>query len=171
MTTWMLRGLLFTAGMVLVRLVQGALINTYENRASTISLSLVAVFAIVAFVWGLLDGRSDAKDQWDPDRRRDLAMRWLLAGLFAGVVSGLITWVISLFYTNVYAEGLFSEITTFAAFTALLTFIPAVMAVSIGRWSIDRGRPDQPRRRADGTRQDADVFEAVRDDETAARAE
>ncbi len=171
MTTWMLRGLLFTAGMVVVRLVQGALINTYENKASTISVSLVAVFGVVAFLWGLFDGRSDAKAQSDPDRRRDLAMRWLLAGLFAGVVSGVIIWIVSLFYKNVYADGLLNEITTFAAFTALMVFLPAVTAVAIGRWSVDRGQPDQPRRRADGTREDADVFEAVRDNETPAPAE
>ena len=95
MTSWMLRGLVFAGGMVLVRLVQGALINTYENKASMISLTLVALFGIAPIVWGFLDGRSDAKDNWDPDRRRDLAMRWLNAGPFAGVVSGAVAWIIS----------------------------------------------------------------------------
>ncbi|MFN8088173.1 MAG: B-4DMT family transporter [Mycobacterium sp.] len=172
MTSWMLRGLVFAGGMVLVRLVQGALINTYENKASMISLTLVALFGIAPIVWGFLDGRSDAKDNWDPDRRRDLAMRWLNAGLFAGVVSGAVAWIISLFYENIYADDLLNELTTFAAFTALLVFIPAVIAVAIGRLSIDRGRPEMPRRRVtDEGAEDIDVFEAARDNGATAAAE
>ena len=49
---------------------------------------LIVVFAIVVFVWGMADGRADARANPDPDRRGDLAMTWLLAGLFAGIVSG-----------------------------------------------------------------------------------
>lgn len=172
MTSWMLRGLVFAGGMVLVRLVQGALINTYENKASMISLTLVALFGIAPIVWGFLDGRSDARDNWDPDRRRDLAMCWLNAGLFAGVVSGAVAWIISLFYENIYADDLLNELTTFAAFTALLVFIPAVIAVAIGRLSIDRGRPEMPRRRVtDEGAEDIDVFEAARDNGATAAAE
>ena len=163
MTTWLLRGLAFAAGMVIVRLVQGTLINIYETKAGLISISLVVLFAVVAFVWGLLDGRADANDNPDPDRRRDLAMTWLLAGLIAGVLSGLITWIVSLLYKNVYAEGLISELTTFAAFTALVVFIPAIAAAAIGRFLVDRKRPPQERRREDGS--SSDVFDAAREDD------
>ena len=163
MHTWLLRGLAFAAGMVVVRLVQGTLINIYETKAGLISISLVVLFAIASFIWGLLDGRADANANPDPDRRGDLAMTWLLAGLIAGVLSGLIVWLVSLFYKNVYAEGLISEVTTFAAFTALVVFIPAIAAVAIGRFLVDRKRPPQERRREDGTQ--ADVFDAVREDD------
>ncbi|BBX07517.1 B-4DMT family transporter [Mycolicibacterium aichiense] len=158
MTTWLLRGLAFAAGMVIVRIVQGTLINIYETKAGLISVVLVVVFGIAAFLWGLIDGRGDANDNPDPDRRRDLAMTWLLAGLVAGIVSGLITWVVSLFYKNVYAEGLISELTTYAAFTALMVFVPAIAAVAIGRFLVDRKRPDEPRRRYGEAH---DVFDAV----------
>jgi hypothetical protein len=164
MTTWMLRGLVFAAGMVIVRLVQGTLIDSFETKAGTISFALVVLFWICSFTWGFIDGRSDAKDNWDPDRRRDLAMTWLLAGLIAGVVSGAVTWIISLVYPMVYVEGLISELTTFAAFTALAVFIPAVIAVAIGRFLIDRKRGEMPRRREDGT--GTDVFDSVREEET-----
>ena len=163
MTTWLLRGLAFAAGMVIVRLVQGTLINIYETKAGLISIVLVVLFGIAAFLWGLLDGRADANAQPDPDRRRDLAMTWLLAGLVAGIVSGLVTWLISLFYKNVYAEGLISEVTTFAAFTALMVFVPAIAAVALGRFLVDRKRPPQARRREDGS--EATVFDAVRDED------
>ncbi|MCI4676146.1 B-4DMT family transporter [Candidatus Mycolicibacterium alkanivorans] len=162
MSTRLLRGLAFAAGMVIVRLVQGTLINQYPTKAGMISLVLVVLFGIAAFVWGLLDGRADANANPDPDRRRDLAMRWLLAGLVAGVVAGAVAWAISLFYQNVYVEGLISEVTTFAAFTALVVFTPAIAAVAIGRWMVDRGRPDEPRRRFGEAR---DVFDAAQEDD------
>lgn len=163
MTTWLLRGLAFAAGMVIVRLVQGTLINIYETKAGLISIVLVVLFGIASFLWGLIDGRADANAQPDPDRRRDLAMTWLLAGLVAGIVSGLVTWIISLFYKNVYAEGLISEVTTFAAFTALMVFVPAIAAVAIGRFLVDRKRPPMERRREDGST--GDVFDAAREDD------
>jgi MFS family permease len=162
MNSWLLRGLAFAAGMVIVRLVQGTLINQYATKAGLISIVLVALFAILAFVWGFIDGRSDADANPDPDRRRDLAMTWLLAGLVAGVVSGFVAWLISLFYKNVYVEGLISEVTTFAAFTALVVFIPGIAAVAVGRWLVDRSRPDEPRRRFGEA---ADVFDAASEDD------
>lgn len=164
MTTWLPRGLVFAAGMVLLRLVQGTLINTYPTNAGMISLALVVLFGLAAFVWALLDGISDARSNPDPDRRRDLAMRWLLTGLIAGVLSGIVVWVISLFYRNVYVEGVVLELSVFAAFTALLVFLPATLAVAVGRRLVDRTRPPQERRRVtDGV--ESDVFDAVYDDE------
>lgn len=170
MSKWLVRGLVFTALMVVVRLVQGALINAFETKALIISIVLLAVFAIVVAVWGFFDGRADARANPDPDRRNDLAMTWLLAGLFAGVVSGAVTWLISVFYSALYTGGLINEVTTFAAFTALLIFLPAIILVAIGRWSVDRKAPPFSRKgmSSDEDRADTDVFAAVRDDSSAA---
>ena len=165
MSKWLLRGLVFAALMVIIRLLQGALINLMESQALLISVILVAVFAIAAFLWGLIDGRGDAQANPDPDRRADLAMAWLLGGLFAGIVSGFVAWFISLFYENLYAEGLLNEVTTFAAFTALLMFVFAIGGVALGRALVDRNAPPVQRHTVDGDRADTDVFEAVRDDE------
>ena len=170
MSKWLVRGLVFAALMVIVRLVQGALINAFETKALIISIVLLTVFAIAVAVWGLFDGRADAGANPDPDRRNDLAMTWLLAGLFAGVVSGAISWLISVFYKALYTGGLINELTTFAAFTALLTFIPAIIFVAIGRWLVDRKTPPFSRKGTayDGDRADTDVFAAVRGDSSAA---
>jgi hypothetical protein len=167
MSKWLVRGLVFAALMVVVRLVQGALINQFETKALMISVSLLAVFAVVVFVWGLVDGRADARATPDPDRREDLAMTWLVAGLIAGLVSGVVCWVISLVYKALYVGGLVNEVTTFAAFTALLVFLPAIVAVAIGRWLIDRNAPEFGRKANayHDERADTDVFAAVRDDE------
>jgi hypothetical protein len=157
----------FAALMVIVRLLQGAMINAWETKAGLISIVLVVLFAIAVFIWGLSDGRADARANPDPDRRGDLAMTWLLAGLFAGVVSGAVAWLISLFYKSLYVEALLNEITTFAAFTALVVFLFAIAGVSLGRWLVDRNAPEMKRRGTEATdddRADTDVFAAVRHD-------
>jgi MFS family permease len=163
MSKWLLRGLVFAALMVVVRLLQGAMINAWETKAGLISIVLVVLFAVVVFIWGIVDGRSDARANPDPDRRQDLAMTWLLAGLFAGVVSGLVAWFIGLFYDNLYIEALVNEVTTFAAFTALLTFLAAIAGIAIGHWFVDRKAPETPHlHHADEDRADTDVFAAAR---------
>ena len=167
MSKWLLRGLVFAALMVIVRLVQGTLINAFETKAGLISLVLVVLFAIAVLIWGIRDGQSDARANPDPDRRADLSMTWLLAGLFAGVVSGAVAWFISLFYKSLYVEALLNELTTFAAFTALLVFLFAIGGVALGHWLVDRRAPDLPRKATvdDGDeRADTDVFAAVRHD-------
>jgi MFS family permease len=163
MSKWLLRGLVFAALMVIVRLLQGAMINASETRAGLISVVLVSAFAIVVFICGLADGRRDARANPDPDRRADLAMAWLLAGLFAGVVSGAMAWFISLFYNDLYVEALLNEVTTFAAFTALLVFLFAIAGVALGRWLVDRKADQMPHlHHADDDRAGTDVFAAVR---------
>jgi hypothetical protein len=172
MSKWLVRGLVFAALMVVVRLVQGALINAFETKALIISIVLLVIYAIAVAIWGFFDGRADASANPDPDRRNDLAMTWLLAGLFAGVVSGAVTWLISVFYKALYTGGLINEVTTFAAFTALLIFLPAIIFVAIGRWAVDRKAPPFSRKGThyDEDRADTDVFEAVRDDGSTAPA-
>lgn len=171
MTNWMLRGLVYAAAMVVVRLFQGALINAWQTQAALFSVVLLLLFVIGVAAWGVLDGRGDAIANPDPDRRRDLAMTWLLAGLVAGVLSGAVSWIIALFYKGLYTGGLINEVTTFAAFTALCVFLPGIVGVTIGRWRVDRQYEKEPEKRhglADkqGRDSDTDVFSAVRGDDT-----
>jgi hypothetical protein len=169
----MKRGLVFAAAMIVLRLIQSALINAFQTQAGLISVVLLAVFIIVAAVWGVLDGRADATANPDPDRREDLAMTWLLGGLLAGVVSGAVSWIISLFYSGLYTGGVVNEVTTFAAFTALIIFLPGIVGVAVGRWRVDRQLEKVPVRHhglaAGPERADGDVFAAVRDDESPTR--
>ena len=160
----MLRGLVYAAAMVVVRLFQGALINAWQTQAGLFSVVLLLLFIIGVAVWGVFDGRADAIANPDPDRRRDLAMTWLLAGLVAGVLSGAVSWLIALVYKGLYTGGLINELTTFAAFTALCVFLPGIIGVTIGRWRVDRNPP--PRRPGtEDERADTDVFSAVRGDD------
>ena len=166
----MLRGLGLAAVMVVVRLFQGALINAWQEWAAWISVVLLLLFIVCAAVWGVIDGRADANANRDPDRRQDLAMTWLLAGLIAGVVSGAVCWLIALVYKGIYTGGLLNEVTTFAAFTALVVFLSGIVGVTIGRWRVDRQFEKTPEKHhglgvkeRDG---DTDVFSAVRGDDT-----
>lgn len=162
----MLRGLVYAAAMVVVRLFQGALINAWQTQAMLFSVSLLLLFIIGVVVWGVLDGRADARANPDPDRRRDLAMTWLLTGLVAGVVSGLVSWLIAIVYKGLYTGGLMNELTTFAAFTALCVFVPGIIGVTVGRWRVDRNPPPRRQDGADDDRADTDVFSAVRADDS-----
>jgi MFS family permease len=166
MRSWLLRGLVFAFLMVVLRLIQGAMINAWETQAGLISVFLVVVYFIAVVVWGYLDGRSDARAQPDPDRRSDLAMTWLIAGLIAGILSGAVCWFISLFYKGLYVGGLVNELTTFAAFTALLVFVGAVIGFGVGRFLTDRqyNKEGAPPRQTGEENVDTDVFEAVRED-------
>jgi hypothetical protein len=169
MSHWMLRGLVFGAAMVVVRLIQGTLIDVWQTHAALISIALLILFLAGVVAWGVLDGRADAAANPDPDRRADLAMTWLLAGLVAGGVSGAVTWLVSLFYKSLYVGGLINELTTFAAFTALLVFLGGITGASVGRYLIDRAGAYTPHHGHVGDeRVDTDVFAAVRSDEAAA---
>jgi hypothetical protein len=164
----MLRGLVFGALMVVVRLIQGTIINAWPTQAELVSLVLLTLFIVGVVVWGLLDGRADAVANPDPDRRQDLAMTWLLAGLVAGVLSGAVSWLIALVYKGLYTGGLINELTTFAAFTALVVFLPGITGVAVGRWRVDRNPPARREGGPEEERADTDVFAAVRADDAAA---
>jgi hypothetical protein len=169
MTNWMLRGLVFGGAMVVVRLFQGSLIDVWQTQAGLISIVLLLLFLAGVVVWGVIDGRGDAAANPDPDRRADLAMTWLLAGLVAGVVSGAVTWLIGVFYKALYIGGLINELTVFAAFTALLVFLGGISGVTLGRFLIDRAGAYTPQRGGgEEDRADTDVFAAVRSNEAAA---
>lgn len=180
---WVLRGLAFTAAMLVLRMVQGVLINTTRLDPMLINLTLLALFVAAVALWAYLDGRADAKAMPDPDRRADLAMTWLLAGVVAGALSGGLAWLIALVEPAIYTGGLINELTTFASFTALTVFVPAVAAFTLGRWQIDRsGVHELPRHHGlaaagEGSTNpdnpdnpDTDVFAAVSADAAAAGA-
>jgi hypothetical protein len=165
MRSWLLRGLVFAFLMTVLRIIQGPLVNSMTTQYILINVVLVLIYAALPLIWGYIDGRSDANAQPDPDRRSDLAMTWLIAGIVAGVLSGAVCSVIKLFYENIYVENFMNELTVFAAFTALLTFLMAMIGVAVGRRLVDRRYAKEEaqgeRRRGDEDGPDTDVFAAV----------
>src|SRR5690606_32203708 len=70
-----------------------------------------------------------------PDEGDDLTMRWLAAGAVTGLVGGVLTWLVdAITPIPVGVTSLFFEITSGAAFTVLLVFLPAMAAVTLGRF-------------------------------------
>src|SRR5215211_1560506 len=171
MKSWLLRGLVFALVMVVVRLILGPMLNTWETQAMPIGIFLVLIYAVVPLAWGFVDGRADANAEPEPDRRSDLAMTWLVAGLVAGVLSALACWLISIFYEGLYFAGMLYELTTFTAFTALLTFVPAIIGVTVGRWLVDRRAAKEPSRGSpSNVETPTDVFAAVGSERTESEA-
>jgi hypothetical protein len=79
-----------------------------------------------------------------------------------------VSWLIAQFYSAIYTGGLINEVTTFAAFTALIVFLPGIMGVALGRWRVDHNAPPITERSGAGQERgaDTDVFSAVRADES-----
>ncbi|HEU0189872.1 MAG TPA: B-4DMT family transporter [Mycobacterium sp.] len=138
MNKWLVRGLAFTALMYGVRLAQSVLMNLMPTHADVITVAVLLLGAPWALLWGWADGHADAKAHPDPDRRDDLAMIWLIAGVIAGALSGVLSVITALIYKGFYAGGLLEELSTFAAFTALIVFVPAMVGVALGRKLLDR---------------------------------
>ncbi|WP_405136560.1 B-4DMT family transporter [Nocardia sp. NBC_01388] len=103
---------------------------------------LVALAAVVALavVWGAFDGRrSGAGNEHQPD---DLTLFWLAAAALAAVTSGVLCWLIGQMPGTHSADGpLMFELTIGAAWILLVTFVPAIFGMALGRYLADRRRP------------------------------
>ncbi|HEX7322257.1 MAG TPA: B-4DMT family transporter [Mycobacterium sp.] len=144
MNKWLVRGLAFAALMYAVRFAQSVLMNLMPTHADVITVAVLLLGAPWAVLWGWADGNADAKAHPDPDRRDDLAMIWLVAGVIAGALSGVLAVITALIYKGYYAGGLLEELSTFAAFTALIVFVPAMVGVALGRKLLDRKYAKMP---------------------------
>ena len=105
MGKWLSRGLVFAGLMVVVRLAQGTLVNQFQTQAVLISIALCTAFALLALLWGWIDGRNDARANPDPDRREDLAMTWLLVFLPAVLGVAIGRWLVDRGATEIVRHG------------------------------------------------------------------
>jgi hypothetical protein len=165
MSKWLLRGLVMAVLMLVCRMVHWSLVLQAGGRTVALNIAAMLIFGLIALAWGLIDGLADARANPDPDLREDLAMRWIWAGMIAGVVSGvLVSIVAAFFWKQLYTARLFDELTTTAAFVLMGVFLNAIIGVSIGRWLVDRHAPEVASRvNYDEERADTDAFAAVKD--------
>ncbi|MEE3850456.1 B-4DMT family transporter [Gordonia sp. LSe1-13] len=147
MSSWLPRGLVMTAVHVIARVLLGvAVVEAPLNTTVWKTLAIGAV-VLIALIWGGIDGVADARANPDPDDYADLTVRWLQAGLLAGVLAGLISWILGRFvFAGIGEASLFIELIAGGSFTALLVFVPAFMGAAVGRWITRR---DQRKNDAD----------------------
>lgn len=134
-SSWLLRGLVMTAVHVLARVLLGvAVIHAPLHSTAWRTIALAAVI-LVALLWGGVDGIRDARANVDPDDYEDLTVRWLQAGVLAGVAAGLISWILGSFvFAGIGQASLLVELFAGGSFTALVIFVPAFVGAAVGRW-------------------------------------
>ncbi|WP_430332310.1 B-4DMT family transporter [Rhodococcus sp. ACT016] len=140
MNGWVVRGLGLALVHVVVRTFLGAAVTQWPQQGSIMRWFSLIVVILAAFLWGALDGIRDRRAHPDPDDGADLTMMWLKAAFVAGILAGAASWLVGvIFDIAVTNSGLFFEVTSGAAFTVLLVFVPAMIAVALGRYLAGRG--------------------------------
>ncbi|MGU3433258.1 B-4DMT family transporter [Actinomycetes bacterium M1A6_2h] len=165
MNAWLVRGL----GMALVHFVARTLlalaIAAWPTSGSILRIVTMVVVILVAVVWGGIDGINDRRANPDPDYSADLTMVWLKASVVAGLLSGAVTWIVSAVSPiAITANSFIFEITSGAAFTILLVFVPTILAVGLGRLLAGRDakkNDDDPRPSKKSSKKNADDRELV----------
>ncbi|WP_169922308.1 B-4DMT family transporter [Rhodococcus maanshanensis] len=173
MNSWLLRGLGMASVHVVTRVVLGLAVTQWPLHGSSLRWVSLAFVVLVALLWGGLDGIRDARTAVDEESGADLTMMWLKAAALAGVLAGAVTWLIGTISGIAVGDNtLFFELTSGAAFTILLVFLPAMLAVAVGRFLVRRKAPATPAHVSPGaagagaagayaSEQDYDVVEAA----------
>lgn len=158
---------------VVTRVVLGIAVTQWPLHGSILRWLALALVVLAALLWGALDGIRDARSAADEESGADLTMMWLKAAAVAGLLAGAVSWLIGVITGIALGDNtLFFELTSGAAFTILLVFLPAMLAVSIGRFLVRRKSPATPAHVRPGaagavavgeyeTEQDYDVVEAA----------
>ncbi|MGA9873830.1 MAG: B-4DMT family transporter [Rhodococcus sp. (in: high G+C Gram-positive bacteria)] len=134
MTGWVVRGIGMCLINVGVRIVLGVAVTQWPLHGSQLRWLGIAVVLLAVFVWAGIDGIRDRRANPDPEYGADLTMIWLKAAVLGGLAAGLVTWLIQLVVDFSLGQNtLVFELTSGAAFTILVIFVPATLAVFLGR--------------------------------------
>ena len=132
MNAWVVRGLGMALIHVVLRSLLGIAITQWPLQGSAFRMIALVLVIIAALLWGWFDATRDRKKNPDPEHGADLTMRWLKAAILGGLLAGLGTWLAD-FVVTATENPLFFELTSGAAFTVLLIFVPAMLAVMVAR--------------------------------------
>jgi uncharacterized membrane protein len=135
MIAWLLRGLVMSAVHIGARVLLGLAIVQWPLESTYWKTIAVAAVVLVALIWGGIDGLIDGRAHPDSDDYDDLTMRWLKAGLLAGLISAIVGWVLGTWVmSGIGQNSLAIEIFAGGSFTTLLIFVPALVGAAVGRF-------------------------------------
>ena len=105
-------------------------------------LAIIAV-VLVPIIWGGLDGIKDARAHPDPDDYEDLTVRWMKAGVLAGLVSCFVCWILGTWHPvgalNGIGQASFPiEMLAGGSFICLMVYVPGFLGVTAGRFIVRR---------------------------------
>lgn len=124
---------------VVTRVLLGIAVTEWPLHGTSLRWVSIVVVILAALIWGGLDGIRDARAYPGEDEGADLTMMWLKASVLAGLLAGAVVWVVGMVSDIALGENsLFFELTSGAAFTVLLVFIPATLGGAIGRLIVRR---------------------------------
>jgi len=149
MVSWMIRGLPMAAVHIVARVLLGMAIVQSPLNGTWWKTIAVAIVVIIPLIWAGIEGIADGRAHDDPDDYEDLTMRWLKAGLLAGVISAVVGWALANYvFSGMGQNSFLIELFAGGSFTALLVFLPAMVGASVGRFLARRQRRreqgDQP---------------------------
>ncbi|SNS23096.1 B-4DMT family transporter [Rhodococcoides kyotonense] len=134
MTGWVVRGIGMGLINVGVRILLGAAVAQWPLHGSQLRWVGMAAVLLSVVVWAGIDGIRDRHANPDPEYGKDLTMVWLKAAVVGGLLAGLLSWLVGFIVDfSLGQNSLFFELTSGAAFTILVIFIPATIAVFLGR--------------------------------------
>ncbi|MFF0813904.1 B-4DMT family transporter [Rhodococcus sp. NPDC003318] len=140
MNSWIVRGLGMTFVHVATRVMLGIAVTAWPLHGSLLRWLGILVVVVAAAIWAGIDGVRDARAHPSEREETDLTMTWLKAAAVTGLLSGAVCWVIGTASDIALGENsLFFELTSGAAFTLLLVFVPAMFATAVGRFLGHRG--------------------------------
>ncbi|MFC4373609.1 B-4DMT family transporter [Nocardia halotolerans] len=137
MTVWVLRAAVLGALVVGLRVLLGFAMASAPTYGTLWRTACLVAIVAVALAWGARDARAVAGG--------DLTVRWLSAGLVAGLSSGAVCWALDqLPGVELGGSGALFELTSAASFVTLLIFLPAMAGVGYRRMRSRRSPETAP---------------------------
>lgn len=129
--------------LVVIRLVMGVLVEVSPEHGTAVRMLGLVLLVAVAAVWGFVDGKRDRLQHPDPDHGgTDLVMMWMFAAIVAGLVTGLVCWILGKLGLNMGDNSLFFELVSGASWTVLLLLVGALVGKVIGAKTAQRSLPE-----------------------------
>lgn len=131
---WLTRGIFLGIVSAVVRVALGAAVTRSPSHDTLFRLVAIFVIVFAATMWGSLDGRRDVRWTQAHKYSPDWTLTWLKAALGAALVAAVAGWAVGqLAPISVGRNSLLFEITSGAAFTLWLVYIPAAVGLAGGR--------------------------------------